>query len=599
MDRNNTSFPKYVYEYLKSLKYDPKSPLLYQQFIVSKYVLHNPEQRGLLIFHGLGRGKTRAASACVDLIREDYEKILIFAPKSTHEQHKNEYKDMSNIHTISIRANNLIHQIEKIGSLEHSIIIVDEAHNLFNSIVNGSENAVQLYDIIMSAKDIKLLFLTGTPIINEPFELVPCFNMLSGVQLFDEHKELFDKYFINKHGWFYNSDKFKSRIFGLTSYYGDWVANMEKSTLPKELPQKVIKLKMSEKQYAAYSTLRDKEIDMDSNKTKNFFTSNERFSKSKNSGSYRIDSRKASQKIPYEKDLTKKEHSIKFHHMLTIINNHKKQKGVIFSNLVSECGLKDIAEFLKINGWNEYEIDIDNDPIVGNGHTFALITGDQNIETRKLLQEAYNNDKNINGRYLRILLLGPAAAEGLDLKVGRWLINMTPYFQPIQGDQVKYRIIRHNSHIDLPEKDRNVQIYILLADDPKGKEETTDIFLHKLANHKRKNALLVMKALAESSMDCKLYNKMNCIMCAPTGDQLFDDNIHKDMKLKSKCKPLEYKSVDVKELVIEHDDKTIKFMYSGDKKNGFEFYQYSKDLKGYIPIGRSSKYFAQLYSKVS
>ena len=32
----------------------------------------------------------------------------------------------------------------------------------------------------MGTKNIKLLFLTGTPIVNGPFDIVPLFNMLKG-----------------------------------------------------------------------------------------------------------------------------------------------------------------------------------------------------------------------------------------------------------------------------------------------------------------------------------------------------------------------------------------------------------------------------------
>ena len=39
--------------------------------------------------------------------------------------------------------------------LENKVIIIDEAHNLFNSIVNGSKIANEFYDIIMNTKKIK------------------------------------------------------------------------------------------------------------------------------------------------------------------------------------------------------------------------------------------------------------------------------------------------------------------------------------------------------------------------------------------------------------------------------------------------------------
>jgi hypothetical protein len=68
----------------------------------------------------------------------------------------------------------------KKNALENSLLIIDEAHNLFNAVTNGAKNATALYDLIMKTHNLKLIFLTGTPIVNDPFELVPCFNMCRG-----------------------------------------------------------------------------------------------------------------------------------------------------------------------------------------------------------------------------------------------------------------------------------------------------------------------------------------------------------------------------------------------------------------------------------
>ena len=130
-------------------------------------------------------------------------------------------------------------------NLENKVIIIDEAHNLFNSIVNGSKIANEFYDIIMNTKKIKLIFLTGTPIINNPFEIAVAFNMLYG-KIISNDKSLnnkknyhtilpeyyadFQKYFVDiSSNSLKNEDKFKNRIYGLVSYYGDMYNNIVKS----------------------------------------------------------------------------------------------------------------------------------------------------------------------------------------------------------------------------------------------------------------------------------------------------------------------------------------------------------------------------------
>jgi hypothetical protein len=75
---------------------------------------------------------------------------------------------------------NLVKQLNVQGTLDNCIVMIDEAHNFFNSITNGSGNAVALYKLIMAAKRIKVIFLTGSPIVNDPFEIGLALNMLAG-----------------------------------------------------------------------------------------------------------------------------------------------------------------------------------------------------------------------------------------------------------------------------------------------------------------------------------------------------------------------------------------------------------------------------------
>ena len=66
-------------------------------------------------------------------------------------------------------------------------IIVDEAHNLVSRIVNSirkksqSKNAsYKLYKMLLEAENAKVVLLTGTPILNHPFELSILYNMVRG-----------------------------------------------------------------------------------------------------------------------------------------------------------------------------------------------------------------------------------------------------------------------------------------------------------------------------------------------------------------------------------------------------------------------------------
>jgi len=65
----------------------------------------------------------------------------------------------------------------------NSFIIVDEVHNFISRIANGSKIAMKIYNNIVIAKDVKLVLLSGTPIINQPYEISFLINLLRGQML--------------------------------------------------------------------------------------------------------------------------------------------------------------------------------------------------------------------------------------------------------------------------------------------------------------------------------------------------------------------------------------------------------------------------------
>ena len=72
----------------------------------------------------------------------------------------------------------------RINPFDNKVIIIDEAHNFVSRIVNKLGNpaslSMKLYEFLLSAKNCRLVFLTGTPIINYPNEISILFNMLRG-----------------------------------------------------------------------------------------------------------------------------------------------------------------------------------------------------------------------------------------------------------------------------------------------------------------------------------------------------------------------------------------------------------------------------------
>lgn len=225
---NTTNYPLAVRNQLSTAPYDEHESILlkYHQFVVKEFFTRNPDQRGILVCHGMGFGKTRLAVS----IAEDYRtydktrRVVVLSAKSLATNFQKEVKSYtkkdedyieSNYQFISLNSGNMYKQISALSktsdeialekrlgefvelersSLENSLLIIDEAHNLFNSATNGAKNALALYDLIMNTNDIKLIFMSGTPVINGPFELVPCFNMLRGYLRIDGKPIIKSKY---------------------------------------------------------------------------------------------------------------------------------------------------------------------------------------------------------------------------------------------------------------------------------------------------------------------------------------------------------------------------------------------------------------------
>ena len=71
-----------------------------------------------------------------------------------------------------------------INPFSNKVIIIDEAHNFVSRIVNKitkpNSLSMKLYEYLMSAEQCRIVFLTGTPIINYPNEIGILFNILRG-----------------------------------------------------------------------------------------------------------------------------------------------------------------------------------------------------------------------------------------------------------------------------------------------------------------------------------------------------------------------------------------------------------------------------------
>lgn len=125
-----------------------------------------------------------------------------------------------------------------------------------------------------------------------------------------------------------------------------------------------------------------------------------------------------------------------------MINKIKHDQTIIYSN------------------WILYGTDIIEKILKKNNIKYGVIKGNISVDNRVELVRKFNN-KEIN-----VIILTKAGSEGLDFKNTRNLLILDPTWGYSQTEQVIGRAVRYKSHIDLPLKDRHVNIYYLILIEP-------------------------------------------------------------------------------------------------------------------------------------
>ena len=223
-----------------------------------------------------------------------------------------------------------------------------------------------------------------------------------------------------------------------------------------------------------------------------------------------------------------------------IIEKIKKVKGnkFIYTEYKTSEGVGILSIALKANGYAPFTVkkDSEGDWVLDipeedmKKPKFALWAGDEESD---IILRVFNNlwdtlsdklqrqlrglaEDNMRGDALEILMTTKQGAEGLNTKNVRQLYVVEPYWNPVRLDQVVGRAVRIGSHLELPEKDRNVEIYIYLAKATKKQLKnnvtmmndfgglTSDQVLFDIAERKRAIMNIMLGMMKESAIDCSL-----------------------------------------------------------------------------------------------
>ncbi len=219
------------------------------QIFLSKFLDYNGPYRDILVYHGLGAGKTAATINLYNVLYNSNPgwNVFILLPATlragwiremeTWLQTEDKEFRFGNVKFISYNAPNadksFMDAVKNADSAKKNLYIVEEAHifigNVYSNISSGTGKRAQtIYDYIIQDKKenegVRLVLLTATPSVNKPYELALLFNMLRP-GIFPKSEAQFNQYYVSTTGAGLEilnplkKNNFQRRILGLVSYY--------------------------------------------------------------------------------------------------------------------------------------------------------------------------------------------------------------------------------------------------------------------------------------------------------------------------------------------------------------------------------------------
>lgn len=271
---------------------DVKIELRKYQTFIGNYLGPGSPYDSILLYHGLGSGKTATAINLINIMYNyDHDYVYVILIKaSLHDDPWNKdlkvflgrdpseesvgdvtklyrFKNIHFVHYDSpFAGKDFLNVMKSIDTSKPILFIIDEAHNFIRNVysnINSStgKRAQIIYEYIVREKrenkSTKIILISATPGINTPFELSLMFNLLRpGILPLSEVE--FTKTFVTESSYpILNPTKrniFERRILGLVSYYigatPDLYARQELT---------YVDLVMSEYQYGVYRVFEKKE----------------------------------------------------------------------------------------------------------------------------------------------------------------------------------------------------------------------------------------------------------------------------------------------------------------------------------------------------
>lgn len=531
-------------EYCKPKEFTLQPP---QKFL-SNFINPKTPYKSILIYHRIGAGKTCSAIQIAEKWKGK-KKIIVVLPASLKGNFKNELRGLCG-------GNNYLTQVDRMRlaklqpnddeykeiidksderieeyyniysynkfieyiqegtmKLSNSLLIIDEIQNMVSE--TGTYYK-ELYDLLdQGIRGLRIVLLSATPMFDRPVEIALTMNLLDPKLQMPTGRD-FDKMFIDekikndkKYYSVKNMDKFKNMIKGYVSYYMGAPA----FTFPR-MSIRYVECEMSEFQESIYKKiLKNEDKDNFLNKLP---SKDEIMNAADLPNNFYIGARFTSNIVYPNKKINEsglesltdkkiKDNLAKYSCKIDKIMKSVRRAGgkiFIYSAFKGFAGLRTIIRVLEAFGYKNYQTD-------GVGRKrFAVWSGDESMEIKDEIREVYNRSDNLYGEKLKIILGSPSIKEGVSLKAVRYVHVLEPYWNQSRLEQVVGRASRFCSHINLPEEERDVKVYVYVATHS-DIEVTVDQYIRFLSETKNKIIKQFEKAIKEAAIDCRLNINAN------------------------------------------------------------------------------------------
>ncbi len=453
--------------------------------------------------------------------------------------------------------------IKDTNPLSDSIIIIDEMHNLTNTITNSFCNKTgeynQMYELLFTAQNARIIGLSATPIVNRPFEIAILANILRGRLkyykdvVFAINEDRFNSTFVSADmKSLINKDMLRRRLIGLISYYETYNPNLfanksediirtmmlphQRAGYLSKAPAKIVAKQKAKRIFGVIPMF--KEDDKDWNFLPRVKASNVVFpswvfdeealadmhlmrngnpitTRAVNSpGQLLWGEVSVADEQKVLSIMDNDQRPLHMNHMLASLSKKLfhiffrafKSPGpvVIYTRFGRLFGVKFIELALTQNGYEKFTAQNQQTSI----KKYMIWTGNEKNEAHK---RVFNLKLNKMGKKIHILLLTDAGKEGINLRNVRQIHIMDPWWNNVKTRQIIGRGIRICSHYDLqPSEFLDIREKV---DERTTREKIVNVFhylnfpgIGKINRGEPKN--IAKERLEKTSIDCIVYNRM-------------------------------------------------------------------------------------------